>query len=165
MLKIKDRVTLGVVAGFIANILKQGCSYLLRELNLINITTTDKAAAMFISKNKTRKKPGFILGVIADFCIACKLGILLVYYISATGKDNYLLKGWSLGSIAWATMYGLLSRLGGSGFSLIKPRDSLSGFVTHVVYGLAASQLIIFLGDEGLFKPKYQTLGNPEGEN
>ncbi|KJS82957.1 MAG: hypothetical protein JM58_13555 [Peptococcaceae bacterium BICA1-8] len=164
MKKIKDRITLGIVAGVLANVVKQGLSYVFKKLKLINITAPDKAAAMFISKRKTKKPAGSIVGIVADFCIACKLGILLVYVLSATGKDNHLLKGWSIGSLAWTLMYGFLSRMGGTGFSQMKPRDSLSGYFTHAIFGLAVAELIVRLGDEKLFKPRYQTLSSPDEE-
>ena len=162
MQKIKDRITLGIVAGILANVVKQGLSYLFKELKITNITAPDKASAMFIPKKKTKKLLGSTLGVVADFCIACKLGILLVYIFSATGRDNHLLKGWSLGSSAWTLIYGFLSRLGGTGFSIVRPRDSLSNFFIQAVFGLAAAEFIVRLGDEKLFKPRYRTLSNPD---
>lgn len=162
MLKIKDRVTLGIVAGILGNLVKQGLSFLFKELGLIKITAPDKAGGMFVSKRKVKKPMGSVLGIIADFCIACKLSILLVYILSGTGKDNHILKGLSLGSSAWAIMYGFLSRIGGTGFNIIRPRDSLSGFVTHTVFGVAVAQLIVTLGDDSLFRPRYHSLSNPD---
>ncbi|MFZ7102244.1 MAG: hypothetical protein ACOWWO_06200 [Peptococcaceae bacterium] len=165
MRKIQDRITLGITAGLLANMIKQSLSYILKKTGLVEITAPDKAGAMFVSKKTTQKPHGTLVGIIADFCIACELGIALTYYISATGKDNYLLKGLSMGSMCWAAMYGLLSRLGGTGFNLIKPRDSISGFITHGVFGLAAAKLIVSLGEGSLFKPHYQTLSNPENDS
>jgi len=162
MKKIKDRITLGVVAGVFANVAKQALSFVFGKLKLMEITAPEKAVAIFINKKKIGGSVSTIIGIVADVCIACKLAILLVYIISATGRDNHLLKGLSLGSLAWVIMYGFLSRLGGTGFSTAKPRDSLCSFFTHAVFGLAASELIVRLGDESLFTPRYQTLSNPD---
>ncbi|MFZ5942790.1 MAG: hypothetical protein ACOYVD_01685 [Bacillota bacterium] len=164
MEKIKDRITLGVVVGIAANLIKQGLSFLFKELGWSTITPDKKAGGIFLSRKKTKQPEGKILGIIADFCIACKLAILLVFLISSTGKDNHLLKGLSGSSTAWIVMYGFLSRIGGTGFSIIRPKDAITSLLTHAVFGLVASQLIVTLGDESLFQPKYQTLSNPSSE-
>lgn len=160
MTKIQDRITLGIIAGIIGNIFKQIVSQILEALNYQKVDAPKKAAALYVTRKKTKKPLGLLLGLIADFSIACKLGIILVYVISATGKDNHLIKGLSLGSFAWTIMYGLLSRMGGTGFWVLRPRDGISGYITHIVFGLATAEAIVRLGDESLFTPRYQALSN-----
>lgn len=159
--KIKDRITLGIISGIIGNIAKNLASMGLSKVGLRDDNIHTKAAGIFMSRREAKTKAGKGLGILTDFCIACKLGIILVYLLSATGKDHPYLKGASLGQSAWVIMYGVLSSLGGSKSHPVSPRTSFSNYLAHTVYGVATASAIMALGDSNLFKPRYINLSNP----
>jgi len=159
--KIKDRITLGIISGIIGNIAKNLTFKGLSKTGLRDDDIHAKAAGIFMSRRKAKTEAGKGIGILTDFCIACKLGILLVYLLSATGKDHPYLKGASLGQSAWVMMYGVLSSLGGSRSHPVSPRTSFSNFLAHTVYGVVTASAIMALGDPNLFRPRYINLSNP----
>lgn len=159
--KVKDRITLGIISGFIGNIAKNIASKGLSKTGLRDDDIHVKAAGIFMSKRKAKTEAGKGLGILIDFCIACKLGVLLVYLLSATGKDHPHLKGASLGQSAWVLMYGVLSSLGGSKSHPVSHKKSFSNFLVHTVFGVVTASTIMALGDPSLFKPRYINLSNP----
>lgn len=163
-IEVKDRITLGIISGIIGNMAKNLTSKLLGKTGLRDDHIHAKAAGIFMTKRMAKTESGKGLGILIDFCIACKLGILLVYLLSATGKDHHLLKGASLGQSAWIIMYGVLSSLGASKSHSASAKTSFSNFLAHSIFGMIAAKAIVTLGDPNLFKPRYTSLSNPSEE-
>ena len=114
------------------------------------------AASIFLPKYKAKyipTKKTRIIGVVGDMIIGAMLGVGSVYMLSATGKDNHLLKGAGAGHAAWTSLYDVLARMGASGVYPMDEDTNLNGLISHTVYGLVTSESAVRLGDESLFKP------------
>ena len=159
MIKINDKVLLGLVAGFLGNIPK---TILCTTLNYSGITKqkcSDLASGIFLSKRTAKTLQGNIFGIISDFVTASLDGVALVYFLIHTGKvnkKNALIKGFVSGQISFALFRGVFARLG---TSKSYPKDILTNTVMNLnssVWGISTGLLIFLLGNESLFKKKMQ---------
>ncbi|CAA7601659.1 Hypothetical protein DEACI_2326 [Acididesulfobacillus acetoxydans] len=176
MVRIKDRVLLGVAAGLGANAAKQTLDSIFRKLKWLEIDGRERAAGMLISPHKLAKKSGRLVGYIADNTVASLIGIGTVYALSVVGKEKAALKGAITGEAAWTGLYGVLGTMGATKVAPADPATVLSEFASHTVFGVLAATIASKLGDESLFngskplavfatkvQPDHQTEGKPVG--
>lgn len=156
-MKIKDRIVLGIVAGLIGNAAKTLYSLSAIKIGEGKVSPVKKAAGMFLNKRQMliKKRQNSILGVLADNTVGAVLGIFGTYLLTFTGKDHYRLKGLGLGNFAWVSAYGVLSTMGATRTKPLSVEDNIRAFFTHSVYGLVTSEMIVRLGDERLFAPRF----------
>lgn len=152
MMKIKDRIMLGICAGFGGNIAKRAIMALACKRKWAEFDGPVKAAGILLPAHKVMTTRGRIIGNICDFTISGLIGMGLVYVLSVTGKDHTVAKGALVGETAWNVMYGALG--GKSGISTVYPvstKTLLSQCAAHISYGMTAAYLIKTFGEEGLF--------------
>lgn len=158
LIKIKDRIILGVVSGLLANQIKEFSSLALRKFGLGDMDGPKKAAGMFLPKYKMlfydRNTKAKIIGHAVDSTIGSMLGMCMVFVLTNTGKKHYVLKGMSLGHVGWVSLYGFLSRHATSVYP-ISEDNNLNGLINHTVFGMVAAALAVKLGDESLFIENY----------
>ncbi len=162
-MKIKDRMLLGTVSGVIGNLAKEMAAGILIRNGRGNLSGPDMAAGIFLNRRQMlyKRRKNKLVGVITDNAIGAMLGVLNTYMLSYTGKDYYLLKGLGCGHLAWVSLFGLLTKMGGSSKHPMSVDDNFNSFISHGVYGLVTNLAIVQLGDEGLFKPNASVLGTP----
>ena len=155
MFKIKDRVTLGVVAGLAGNLVK----------TLIDEVSTKKkisqrafrgTAGAWVSKKESTSTNGQLLGGLLDFGMGSLGGVGTVYLLSTTGKDHLvtkgLLTGISMGSLITFALAAVPT-------NKAKPKDAasnLSYLVSHAAYGLVTTFVAAKLGAPSLYDTKPQ---------
>lgn len=154
MKKITDRFLLGVVAGLAGNIAKKAVEMAFLKKKYTDTIGVKKAAGILVKKADISTPYGKLAGVLADNIIAALLGVTCTYWFTLMGKDKYLLKGPLLGTAEWAALYGMMSRLGATEISPIKPKEAIVGCLSHLAFGAAKGWTIANLGDERLFKPQ-----------
>lgn len=164
-MKMKDRMFLGTVSGVIGNIAKEIVAEALIRGGLGKHSGPDMAAGIFLTRPQLlfKKRKNRLLGFITDHAIGATLGVMNTYMLSYTGKDYYLLKGLGSGHLAWASLFGFLSKLGRNARHPMSVEDNFNSFIAHGVYGLVTNLAIVKLGDEGLFQPKPLVLSKPAG--
>lgn len=153
MFKIKDRILLGTISGtasaFVGRIINR-YSY---SKGLTDIRYNPLAARLFLPENKTKNTPSILLGSIVNNINVAANGVFLTYLLSATGKDNAVLKGMGTGALSWILVDGLIS-----GHVLkVKSKKPLSPAMhlfDHLLYGALCATLITRLGDDNLFPPE-----------
>jgi hypothetical protein len=152
-MKIKDRVTLGVIAGLGANIVKLGVEQFFVSRKMASQIGITKAAGIHLHKTDINSTRGKAVGILTDMTIAATLGVAGTYLLTHTGRDNKFLKALALGNISWSFMYGFLGSMGASSVKKSDPKTSLTQWFSHTAFSLTKLYLIDKLGDQRLFKP------------
>ncbi|MFZ7101452.1 MAG: hypothetical protein ACOWWO_02195 [Peptococcaceae bacterium] len=154
MFKIKDRILLGSICGFIPSAISSIIiNKTTNKLGLNDITYIPMAANLFLPKKKINSRQGNLLGFIVNCINGALSSISLTYFLSATGKDYKIFKGIGSGAFFWIIIDGLF------GSQLLKVKSSKSSAPTirlleHISTGILSAVLITKLGDESLFPPK-----------
>lgn len=164
-MKIKDRMLLGTVSGVLGNMAKEIVTGILIRNGMGKQSGSDMAAGIFLNRRQMfyKRRKNKLLGFITDNAIGASLGVLNTYMLSYTGKDHYLLKGLGCGHLDWVSLFGLLTKMGGSSKHPMSVEDNFNSFISHGVYGWVTNLAIVQLGAEGLFKPNASVLGKPAG--
>lgn len=175
MKKIKDRITLGIVAGLVGTALKIGSDEFFLRKNISKRSFRETASGVWVSTRREAKSPyGQILGSILDLGMGMVGSVGQVYILSKTGRDNLFTKG-----IFFGIAYGSLITAGLSALptNKVKPKDAesnLSYIVSHALFGLATTYAISALGDKSLWdvppsnnyiKPTQYTTAQTNNEN
>lgn len=165
MKKITDRFWLGTISGLGGNIAKIAIEQVFNRLGFSNSKGYTTAAGIFLKKSNTITPLGKTVGIIADNMIAMGLGVTCIYWLTLMGKDKSIIKGAGLGAAEWGVLYGIASRFGATSIFPVKPKDALSTFISHIVFGITKITIAVNLGDERLFKPGNLTLEIEEPQN
>lgn len=155
MYKIKDRFTLGVVAGLAGNMVKTAIDELSVKKKVSQRPFRETAAGVWVSKrSEATNVKGQVLGGLLDFGVGSIGGIATVYMLSKTGRDGLTIKGLvsgiTMGSMITAAMSALPQ-------NKVRPKNAasnLSYMVSHAAYGLITTYLVALLGHESLFDAK-----------
>jgi len=152
IVKIKDRVLLGVVAGLTGNLVKTLLDEVSLKKKISQRTFRETAAGVWVSKrSEATSSKGQLLGGLLDFGVASLGGIGMVQLFSKTGRDHVLTKGLVSGITVGSTVSAILSALPQN---KVKPKDAasnLSYMLAHAVYGVVAAAVVTKLGDPSLF--------------
>ncbi|MDX9871418.1 MAG: hypothetical protein RBT41_03235 [Clostridia bacterium] len=151
-MKIKDRVFLGMVAGFSGNIVKTIIDEMSLRKKISQRSYRATAAGVWVSKKtEATNIKGQLLGAVFDFGMAGLGGIGIVNWLSRTGKDYILPKGIISGITIGATITALLSV---SPQNKVRPKDAvnnLSYLLANCIYGIVTSVVAIKLGHDSVF--------------
>jgi len=147
VIKIKDRISLGLLSGFIANIPKEALSELLYRKGIEKGRFASMAAGVFIPKKSALSKKGILFGLTHDFMLASTLGIPLVYMLSFTGKDKWLIKGLLAGGLGFGVLRGLMANVGPGKAYPNDPLSNISMTLGSLMWGTIASSIAISLGE------------------
>lgn len=156
MFKIKDKVTLGIVAGLTGNLVKMLIDEVSTKKKISQRSFRGTAAGAWVSKKESTSTNGQILGSLLDFGMGSLGGVGTVYLLSATGKDHLvtkgLLSGISMGSLITFALAAVPT-------NKAKPKDAasnLSYLVSHAAYGLVTTFVAAKLGDPSVYDVKPQ---------
>lgn len=158
MKKINDRFWVGVISGIGGNVVKMAVEKVFNKTGFSKTNGYTIAAGIFLKKSDVSTPYGKAVGIIADNMIAIGLGVTCSYWLTLMGKDKYLLKGAGLGAAEWASLYGVLSQIGATSISPVKPKDALASYISHLAFGATKIAITANLGDSRLFKPGNLTL-------
>lgn len=148
---LRDRITLGMVAGTTGNMVKNALDVLLPLGKPTEVRFSDIAAGIYIPKGEAATRTGRLLGRLVDYGLATIYGIPTVYLLSYTGRDKHLLKGAMVGVLTWSIGLGLARTLGVSNIYPLTAKDNLRMLLVHMVGGMATTQTALMLGDPELF--------------
>lgn len=149
--KIKDRITLGIVAGTIAAFPGRLINTMEYRVGLTNFRYGETAAGLFMSAKQSRTVIGDLVGRIANQITVSATGVAGSYLLSLTGKDNAILKGAGLGAIYWMGIFGLSSKASSVMTKSKNPQSVILAFIDHIIFGVGTAYLITKLGDESVF--------------
>lgn len=157
MIKIKDRVTLGVIAGLCGNLVKTAIDELSLRKKISQRSFRETASGVWVSTPKEASNvKGQILGGLLDFGMGTLGGVGTVYLLSKTGRDQLLTKGIVSGITLGSAVTAMLSAFPQN---KVRPKDAasnLSYMVSHAAYGLVTTFIAAKLGDPSLYDVKPQ---------
>lgn len=163
-MKIRDRVVLGITAGVLAGIPARLVNNTVYKIGLTDRKYGQMAASLFLptKKQRTHRMETRLVGSLTDRINCSMMGIAITYLLSATGRDNAVLKGVTTSSVAWMTLYGITSKLGLVPPSR-KPWSSVFSFADHAIFGGLCALLVANLGHPSLFPDgrRYVPLAQP----
>lgn len=152
MKKIKDRITLGIVAGLVGTVIKTASDQFFLNKKISRRSFRETASGVWVSSRKEAKSPyGQILGQIMDLGLGMVGAVAQVHLLSKTGKNNLFAKGTFFGITFGATITAMLS---GFNTNKVKPKDArsnLSYIISNAFFGLGTTYAASLLGDESLW--------------
>jgi hypothetical protein len=142
MLKIKDKITLGVIAGILANTIVSIIDIVFYKLNVNKFIHFHIAASTYFNVSDVYTVPALIVGAISDFTVVAFLGVIIVYTLFYTGTDFYYVKGLLVVLVYWLMIYGIFLRLEIARIDPTDPGTNLVHLALHIMLGLLTSWII-----------------------
>lgn len=151
-MKIKDRVVLGLLAGFVGNIVKTAIDEVSLRKRISQRSFRETASGVWVSKrSEAVNLKGQVLGGLFDFGMSSMGGVSIVYLLSKTGRDHVILKGIISGVAFGSAITATLSAFPNN---KVRPKDAasnLSYMFAHAAYGVVTTAVAAYLGDSSLF--------------
>lgn len=155
MIKIKDRILLGVVAGLCGNLIKTAVDEVSLKKKISQRSFRETASGVWVSTQKEASNlKGQILGGLLDFGMGILGGIGTVYFLSKTGRDQLGIKGIVSGITIGSVITAFLSAFP---TNKVRPKDAasnLSYMFSHALFGLVATYVAAKLGEPSLYDAK-----------
>lgn len=150
MQKIQDRLFLGLVAGFGANLIKEIIAETAIRSGISKYSCRRIIPHIVMDPKDAKTWKGWVVGTTTDFTVAGLIGILTVYTLTNTGKDYKFIKGIMLSNGILDQVFNMFS------VKLPKvkkdPNSNLLCKGIHTVFGVTAASIITNMGDPNLFK-------------
>ncbi|MEW6182502.1 MAG: hypothetical protein AB1500_04895 [Bacillota bacterium] len=151
-MKVADRITLGLLLGFLSNIPKAILNEVFVQAGIEKKRFSEIVSGIFVTRKEAALKPGAVFGMAGDFVVASILGVAYVFLLSKSGGDKRILKGAATGAAGFGLFRGMMAHLGARG---TYPEDIITNAgmaLTSTLWGLTAGGLSFLLADEGLFR-------------
>lgn len=142
MFNFKDKYSMGIVVGLIANTVRTAFNYLAYYFGVTKYIPFEIAAATFLPKFKINSFFGLIIGIFADYGVAAFFAITITYLLHYTGRDYMWLKGISISLLYWLLLFGMGLQFG---LSRINPADiatNLTFLANHILLGIIVVWLL-----------------------
>ena len=157
MFTIKDRVTLGIMAGLAGNVTKTIIDEISVKKMISQRSFRSTASGVWVNKkNEATSLKGQILGGLLDFGMGALGGVGTVFFLSKTGRDSLITKGLFSG----ITMGSLITfALSAIPQNTVRPKDAasnLSYMLSHAVYGVVTTIVAAKFGDPSIYDTKPQ---------
>lgn len=150
MQPIKDRLTLGLIAGLGANLVKEAIGETGVRSGFNKYTCRRMIPMLLLNKKDAKTWKGWVIGTTTDMTVAGMIGVLTTYTLSYTGKDYRFLKGIMISNGILDQFFTIFARA----LPQVKkdPNSNLFCRGIHTVFGITAASIITSLGDPSLFK-------------
>jgi hypothetical protein len=152
MKKFKDRITLGIVSGFVGIVFKIASDEFFLRQRISKRSFRETASGVWVNTRKQAKSPqGQLLGSLLDLGMGMLGSVVQVFVLSKTGKDSQFLKG-SLFGIVWGSF--ITAALSALPINKVKPKDAVSNLsymFSHALFGITTTYAATLLGDNSLW--------------
>lgn len=157
--KIKDRLLLGVIAGFGANLVKEAIAETAIRSGITKYSCRRVIAEMVLSPEDAKSWKGWIVGTTTDFTVAGLIGILTVFTLTQTGRDYGWMKSVMISNGILDQVFNAMARV------LPKVRNDANSNILckgiHTVFGLATALIIDRIGSPSVFE-KHNSLSEKD---
>lgn len=151
-MKIKDRIVLGLLAGFAGNVAKTAIDEVSLRSKISQGSYRETASGVWVSKRSDATNPkGQLLGGLFDFGMSSVGGIAIVYLLSKTGRDHVIPKGIVSGVAIGSAITAALSAFPSNKVAPKDAASNLSYMFAHAAYGVVATAVAAYAGDASLF--------------
>jgi hypothetical protein len=152
MEKIKDRITLSILAGGIGTIFQLATDLISSRLGISQRSYRTTAAGVWVASRKQAESwQGQLLGTIMNLGLSMVGAFALIHLLTKNGRDKILTKGLFFGATFGAIINAMLSGLINN---KVKPKDAasnLSYLASNAVFGVVTALVASKLGHDSLF--------------
>ncbi len=134
---LKDKMVIGIIIGLLADIVKLSFNYLSFTLNYTPVVFWQIVAATGLAKEDVFTPAGLLIGAITDITIAMFLGVIFIYFIYLTGKENLWIKGIGFGMLVWVMFFVVIEGQLVPEKIPPEPLGILVTIVAHFLFGLS----------------------------
>jgi len=135
MLKVKDTIIAGVLAGWMGNVVKETLTWSFYFMGWVSYTFVHIASGFYYSKENIDAPFSLVTGAITDWTIAGTFGVVLLYLLRYTGSDYAVFKGIGLGSLVYIITFGIGMALDITRATLITPLPDFLLLISHLFIG------------------------------
>jgi hypothetical protein len=144
MLKIRDRIALGTIAGLIGTIPGLALNYISVQLGLSKFYSFQLTGSIYLFPGLTDSLFGYILGGMVWLTFGVFLGIAIIYLIEITGEDYWWLKGVVVSfGIMFVGIYGVLYTFGAARIVPFDIATNMTEAISNIIFGLFTAYLIV----------------------
>jgi len=135
MLKTKDTVIAGVLAGWMGNVVKEALTWTFHIMGWVRYTFAHIWAGYYYSAENIDAPLSLAAGTITDWTVVGIFGVLLLFILRYTGTDFAIFKGIGFGSLVYITVFGIGMALGFTRATLITPLPHFLLLMAHLTVG------------------------------
>ncbi|NLC51648.1 MAG: hypothetical protein GX764_05005 [Firmicutes bacterium] len=139
---MSDRYLIGTAAGIIAAALKIALNWIFFFFDM-TLVTEAHLGAMLVSPDNVEIPAALFMGAVIHLLLGTVFDVLLMFFLHASGKDYYWLKGGIYGALLWLVFFLLIPSLLFSEQTFRNVITAAVHLITNVVFGFAASFLIV----------------------
>ena len=145
---LKDRLTRGLLAGFIAGIITKVYDLLTFYFGISTLRWFDFAGVMIYGKKPVTLEEQ-VFATLGVWSFHALLGIIFIFLIQRLiSSGNLLLKGWFYGVMVWFLIYAISHLYKVSALASIPLMTSLSNFIGASIWGLLMALAVKWLDNK-----------------
>jgi hypothetical protein len=149
---LKDKIVIGILVGLLADAVKLTFNFISFKLDFTPVVFWQLVAGAVLEMEDVFTPVGILIGGIADIIMTMLFGVIFIYIIYLTGRENLWIKGIGFGMLVWVSFFVIVSGVLLRGKILPLPSGILVTIVAHFLYGLSLAVFTKFLaGDFTLF--------------
>ena len=142
---IKDKIIIGLLIGLLADAVKLTFNFLSFKLNFTPVVFWQLVSATVLEKEDVFTPLGILIGGITDIIVTMFLGVIFIYLIYLTGKENLWIKGIGFGMLVWLIFFVVVRGLLVQGKIPPDPSGILVTIGAHFLFGLSLAAFTILL--------------------
>ncbi|SHH15596.1 hypothetical protein [Desulfosporosinus lacus] len=150
--RIKDWVILSFFSGIIGTIAMDVFNFPFWKSKKTEFMYGSLAGSILMLGSRTKRKENFLIGQIYHMLTGGLLGTLNFLMLKFSGKDHYLIKGFSFGAIIWGTLNNVGQSLGLFHVKMHRTASFYVSLIANAIYGAVTSYAIVNLGDPTMFE-------------
>ncbi len=134
---LKDKIIIGIIIGLLSNTVKLTFNYLSFRLNFTTVVFWQLVSATVLEREDVFTPVGILIGAVTDIIVTVFLGVLFIYIIYFTGKENLWIKGVGFGMLVWVNFFVIVRGQFIQGKIPPEPSGILVTIVAHFLFGLS----------------------------
>lgn len=155
---LKDRFSMGVIAGFIGTIAMDALDLLAYFLHFDRALLLDFASGLLYAHKPTFWGE-YVLAELAHIFFSCSLAVIFIYLLPFIKTRRHLLKGAFFGLFSWFLIYSVAIIYKIPDLTRIPWQEATSNFLDSAVFGLLVSETI-----RRLYKGREEWSGQTMGD-
>jgi hypothetical protein len=135
MIKVKDTIVAGVLAGWMGNVVKETLTWSFHFMGWVRYTFVHIAAGFYYSVENLNAPLSLVTGAITDWTIAGTFGTMLLLLLRYTGVDYAIFKGIGFGALVYVITFGIGMAMDITRASLLTPLPDFLLLMSHLAIG------------------------------
>ncbi len=142
----KDKIVLGILVGLLSDAVKLTFNFLSFKLNFTPVVFWQLVAATALEKKDIFTAGGILIGAVVDIIATSLVGVIFVYIIYITGKENLWIKGIGFGMFIWIIFFVIVKGQLIQNKITSEPSGIFVTIIAHFLFGLSLAVFTRFFG-------------------